>query len=65
MAIKNYDGPEPVEGQTWTKEELERDFEVIGFLAPFVVVERRSDFVRGTMQFKHSPRIYFGFRPDR
>lgn len=65
MGIKNYDGPDPVEGQTWTKEELERDFEVMGFAAPFVVVKRRSDGVEGSLEFKHGPpRVYFSFRPD-
>lgn len=63
--INSHDTDDPIEGQTWNTEELQRDFEVLGFLAPFVVVERRSDFVRGTLQFKHSPRVYFGFRPDR
>lgn len=49
------------EGQTWTTEELERAFEVEGFLAPFVVVRRKADNVRGVLMFRHQPRIYFGF----
>jgi hypothetical protein len=28
--------------QTWTTEELQRDFEVIGFSAPFVVVQAQA-----------------------
>lgn len=63
--IESHDTDDPIEGQTWNTEELQRDFEVLGFIAPFVMVERRSDFVRGTLQFKHMPRVYFGFRPDR
>jgi hypothetical protein len=51
-------------GQRWTTEELQRDFEVIGFAAPFVVVRRRSDGQRGSLEFTHSPRVYFGWRPD-
>jgi len=51
-------------GQTWTTDELTRDFEVIGFLAPYVVVRRRADGVRGTLVFKHSPRVYFDFKAD-
>ncbi len=41
---------------------LQRDFEVVGFAAPFVVVRRRSDGVKGTLEFTHNPRVYFGFR---
>ena len=49
---------------TWDTEELGRDFEVLSFLAPFVVVRRRADDVRGTLQFAHHPRRYFAWRPD-
>ena len=51
-------------GQVWDTEELGRDFEVIGFLAPFVVVRRRSDGVKGSLEFQHHPRAYFNFEPD-
>jgi hypothetical protein len=53
------------EGQTWTTDELCRDFEVQGFLAPYVLVRRKSDGQIGTLQFKHSPRIYFGWVADK
>jgi hypothetical protein len=53
------------DGGAWTTDELTRDFEVLGFMAPFVVVRRRSDGVRGTLTFRHSPRIYFDWSPDR
>lgn len=49
------------QGQKWTTDEMQRDFEVIGFAAPFVVVRRRSDGVKGSLEFTHSPRTYFGF----
>jgi hypothetical protein len=48
----------------WTTDELRNDFEVIGFAAPFVVVRRKADGVKGSMEFTHSPRFYFGFTPD-
>jgi hypothetical protein len=51
-------------GQRWTTDELQRDFEVLGFAAPFVVVRRRSDGQRGSLEFTHQPRVYFGFVPD-
>jgi hypothetical protein len=50
-------------GQVWNAEELSADFEVTGFLAPFVVVRRKSDGKRGSLEFQHQPRIYFGFSP--
>ncbi len=48
--------------QTWTTTELQKDFEVIGFQAPYVVVTRKSDNVKGTLEFTHSPRVYFDFK---
>jgi hypothetical protein len=44
--------------------QLQQDFEVVGFAAPFVVVRRKADGVMGTLEFTHSPRVYFGWRPD-
>jgi len=56
-------GEQPAEGeQTWTTEELQRDFNVTGFSAPYVTAVRRSDGVKGTLEFAHSPRIYFDWR---
>ena len=52
-------------GRTWTTEELVRDFEVLGFLAPFVVVKRRVDGKKGSLTFQHHPRYYFTFREDQ
>jgi hypothetical protein len=52
-------------GQVWTTEELGRDFEVIGFMAPFVVVKRRSDGVKGSLEFQHHPRFYYSFHEDK
>ena len=51
-------------GQVWDTSELGRDFEVLGFAAPFVVVKRRSNGVRGSLMFQHHPRYYFGFQPE-
>jgi len=48
-------------GRVWDTEELTKDFEVKGFLAPFVAVKRKSDGLEGTMLFQHSPRYYWGF----
>ena len=47
----------------WTTDEMTREFEVLGFASPFVVVRRKADGTKGTLEFTHSPRIYFGWRP--
>ena len=49
-------------GQVWSTSEMTQEFEVIGFLAPFVAVKRRSDGMRGTLMFQHNPRFYFFFQ---
>jgi hypothetical protein len=51
-------------GQVWATSELSKDFEVVGFAAPLVVVRRRSDGVRGSLMFQHNPRYYFSFTPE-
>ena len=51
--------------QRWNTEELQRDFIVRSFLAPFVFVTRKADKAKGTMEFTHSPRFYFNFREDK
>jgi hypothetical protein len=51
--------------QRWTTNQLQNEFEVIGFLAPFVVVRRKSDGVKGSMEFTHNPRFYFNFQEDK
>jgi hypothetical protein len=47
---------------TWDTAALRRDFEVLGFAAPFVVVRRRSDGAKGSLEFTHSPRVYFAWK---
>ena len=49
---------------TWNTAELQEDFEVIGFVAPYVLVKRKSDSVRGVLEFTHAPRLYFDFQPE-
>jgi hypothetical protein len=51
-------------GQVWDTEQLRQDFEVIGFLAPIVVVRRRSDGMKGSLEFQHLPRFFFNFVAD-
>jgi hypothetical protein len=55
-------GERPAEDEpTWDTETLQRDFEVLGFMAPYVLVRRKSDRVKGLLQFAHSPRVYWDF----
>lgn len=52
-------------GQVWDTGQLSEDFEVLGFMAPIVVVRKKSDGQKGSLYFQHSPRFYFGFEPHR
>jgi len=51
-------------GQVWDTTQLSQEFKVTGFMAPFVVVERKSDGAVGSLMFQHSPRYYFKFHKD-
>lgn len=51
-------------GRVWDTDQLTTEFEVLGFLAPFVVVRRRSDARKGSLSFQHHPRLYFDFIED-
>ena len=55
---------EAVYGQVWDTGELQRDYIVIGFLAPFVVVRRRDNREEGSLEFQHQPRFYFNYRSN-
>lgn len=50
--------------QVWDTEELRSDFEVLGFMAPFVIVKRRRDGAKGSLEFQANPRFYFNFVAD-
>lgn len=63
----NPNGREALEakhGQVWDTSELQQDFDVLGFLAPYVVVARKSDGQKGSLKFQGSPRFYFGWSAD-
>lgn len=57
------DALEAEHGAVWDTSELARDFIVVGFMAPLVVVKRKADGVKGSLEFQHSPRLYFNFQP--
>jgi hypothetical protein len=49
--------------QQWTTEQLREDFDVLGFAMGIVVVRRKADGVKGSLDFTHAPRVYFNFVP--
>ena len=51
-------------GQVWDTQQLGQDFSVLGFMAPFVAVKRKSDGAKGSLMFQHNPRYYYGFTKD-
>ena len=53
---------EGIHGQVWNTAEVSKDFKIVGFMAPFVVANRKSDGKQGVLEFQHSPRFYFDFQ---
>lgn len=47
----------------WNTDELQEDFDVLSFAAPFCIVQRKSDGQKGSLCFSHYPRWYFDFQP--
>ena len=50
-----------IEKTEWTTEEMEKEFEVIGFGYGYCAVKRRSDGQKGSLDFDHMPRRYYKF----
>ncbi len=48
-------------GQVGSTAELTKDFEVIGFATPLVVVWRKADGKKGSLEFQPHSRLYFNF----
>lgn len=63
--VREREALEAAHGQVWDSDELRQDFEVTGFLAPFVGVRRKKDGVMGMLMFQHDPRFYWGWTEDR
>ena len=51
-------------GQVWDTTELQRDFDALGFMAPFVIVRQKSDGAKGSLEFQANERFYFNFVAD-
>lgn len=50
-------------GQVWDATELAEDFDVLGSEGPVVVVRRKADAKKGSMEFQDNPRFYFNWKP--
>ena len=55
---------EKIADKKLTTSEMQELYIVHAFAAPYVIVTRKSDNVRGTLEFGHSPRVYFNFKAD-
>ncbi len=51
-------------GKVWSTTEMIEEFDVKGFMAPYVVVRRKSDGKVGSLEFQHAPRYYFNWQED-
>jgi len=51
-------------GKVWNTAEVQQEFEITGFAAPFCMCKRKSDGKTGTLAFQHNPRFYFDFREN-
>lgn len=51
-------------GQVWDTDQLREEFDVLAFLAPYVVVRRKSDDIKGSLEFQHAPRFFYSFSPE-
>ena len=51
----------PVPEGAMTTDQMREQYEALGFMAPYVVVRRKSDGKKGTLEFTHNPRWYFNF----
>jgi hypothetical protein len=48
-------------GEVLNTREVQEKYSIEGFMAPYVVARRRSDNVKGSLEFTHMPRFYFNF----
>lgn len=51
-------------GKVWSTDDLRVEFEVLGFMAPFVIVANRETGQRGSLEFQHQPRFFFNWQPE-
>jgi hypothetical protein len=54
----------PQAEQIWTTARMQWDFTVQGLALAMVIVVRKADGVRGTLQFTQAPPLYYSFEPE-
>lgn len=52
-------------GEVWDTDQLRAAFEVKGFCAGICVATRKSTGKVGSLDFDHSPRLYYAWMEDR
>jgi len=51
--------------QVWDTQEVQKEFKITSFLAPFCAAIRRADNVKGSLEFGDYPgRVYFNWMED-
>jgi len=51
-------------GQVWDTDQMREDFDALGFMAPYIIVSRKADGVKGSLKFQHAPRFYYSFEAE-
>jgi hypothetical protein len=51
-------------GRVWNTNELRLEYEVTGYMAPYVIVKSRASGAAGSLEFQHEPRYYWGWQED-
>ncbi|WP_442508348.1 hypothetical protein SH528x_007317 [Novipirellula sp. SH528] len=49
-------------GEVWDTSELQKEFTVLAFMAPYCIVKRNG--VKGSVKFQHQPRLYYSWSPE-
>lgn len=69
LTIKDYgktqEEANQVADKKMTTQEVQELYTIESFMAPYAIVTRKSDGVRGTLEFTHMPRFYFNFVEDK
>ena len=55
---------EGIYSKVWDTDEIRKEFEVLGFMAPFMIVKVKKTGKKGSLEFQHYPRFYFNFVED-
>lgn len=64
MTINHPINPAPIDTWSTDTDGLHERFDVLGFAAGLVIVERKADGRTGTLEFNGNPRVYHSWRED-